>query len=398
MKKKRVLVLGASILQKPLIDKVIEDGYYLGIVDYNENAVCVEQADEFFCVSTTDEKGVYEVAKKFKADAIVTTATDMPVRSIAYSSEKLGLTSISYESSLKATDKALMIQSFEKDGVPHPWYFVLEKENNYDYNQYSIKFPCVIKPTDSSGSRGVKLVDSVDKLNDAIIYSKGFSRNGSVIVEEYLVGQEISIEVMRIDGVSNILAVTKKETTGSPYFVELGHSQPANIEQKLMDELRCLVSATCESIGVKNGPAHIEVMITKEGPKVIEMGARMGGDFITSNLVPLSTGIDMIELMLEISLNEKVVLPIKKQKGSAIRYFKINPGKIKSITRLDDAKKLPGIVEIEICVKEGDNISEIKNSRDRIGHVIAEGDNEIEAIANAERAIKMIKIEVENER
>ena len=201
---------------------------------------------------------------------------------------------------------------------------------------------------------------------------------------------------MCIDGVSNILAVTKKETTGSPYFVELGHSQPANIEEKLMNELRHLVSSTCESIGVKNGPAHIEVMITKEGPKVIEMGARMGGDFITSNLVPLSTGIDMIELMLKISLNEKVVLPSKKQKGSAIRYFNINPGKIKSILRLNDAKNLPGIIEIEICVKEGDNISEIKNSRDRIGHVIAEGDNEIEAIENAERAIKMIKIEVEN--
>ncbi|MDU2709290.1 MAG: lactate dehydrogenase, partial [Finegoldia magna] len=108
--------------------------------------------------------------------------------------------------------------------------------------------------------------------------------------------------------------------------------------------------------------------------------------------------IDMIELMLKISLNETVLIPNKKKKGSSIRYFNINPGRVKSILRLDDAKKLPGIVEIEICVKEGDNISEIKNSRDRIGHVIAEGENENEAIANAERAINMIKIEVENEK
>lgn len=206
---KKVLIIGASILQLPAIQKAKELGYYVGVADYNPEAIGIPYADEYFNVSTIDIDGVVEVAKHFKPDGIMTLATDMPMRAVAAACRELGLPGISPDTALKATDKAEMIKAFEAHGVEHPWYYVVSDRSVFDLIVRQASYPCIIKPTDNAGSRGVVLCHDKPELIKGYEYASHESRGGTVIIEEYLQGPEFSVEVMVVDGVPHVLLLTR---------------------------------------------------------------------------------------------------------------------------------------------------------------------------------------------
>lgn len=391
---KRLLVVGASILQVPAIIKAKEMGLYVAVVDYDSNAIGIKYADDFYNVSTIDQAGVLKVAKKLKIDGIMTLATDMPMRTIAYVAKEMELPGISMETAIKATDKGEMIKSFKEHNVESPWFYIISNEKEYKNIIDKIKYPCVVKPVDSSGSRGVSFVDNSDDLSKAYIYSKKISKNGNIIIEEFLSGSEVSVEVMTIDGVPHILAITDKLTTGAPHFVEMGHSQPSQISSENINKIKNLAIKAVNAIELKNGPAHVEIMLTNNGPKMIEIGARMGGDNITTHLVPLSTGIDMVKATIDIALGNIPDIEPKFKKGSAIRYIKTNPGVIKEILGLNAARAIPGIKEIYLTKNTGEYVGEITNSIDRLGYVISQCEDVKRAIKACEDSIKKIKIKL----
>ncbi|MBE6564074.1 MAG: ATP-grasp domain-containing protein [Ruminococcaceae bacterium] len=370
-------------------------GFYVGVVDYNPNAVGVPLADSFFCVSTIDVEGVVKVAEAFRPDGIMTLATDMPMRSIAAACEKLGLPGISRETAVKSTDKGEMIKAFEKNGVEHPWYYLLSSPEELDRVADKITYPCISKPTDNAGSRGVMLIQSGQQLRDAVLYSSQNGRSGSVIVEEYMRGQEVSVEMMITDGQPHVLQVTDKLTTGAPHFVEMGHHQPSMLSPSDLDKIRDLACRAVKAVGIENGPAHVEIMLTENGPKMVELGARMGGDCITTHLVPLSTGIDMIEATIRIACGEKPDLEPKWKKGSAIRFLDAPCGVITAIEGADQAETIEGVREICFTKQIGDTVSEIGSSTDRAGFVIAQADTAKEAVAVCDSAMERITLSVQ---
>lgn len=390
---KRLLIIGASVLQVPAIRKAKEMGLYVAVADYNPNAVGIPLADEYYNVSTIDEEGVYQAAKEFKADGIMTLATDMPMRSLAYACEKLGLVGLAYDSAVKATDKGEMIKTFEAAKVEHPWYQIIPGGTKPTPGTFS--FPLITKPTDNSGSRGVMLVHNEDELAVALSYSSENGRRGDVIMEEYMQGPEVSVEVMVSHGVPHVLQITDKLTTGAPHFVEMGHSQPSRLPEEAQDAIRDLASRAVLSVGIQNGPAHVEIIRTKNGPKMVELGARMGGDCITTHLVPLSTGIDMVGNTIKIALGEETDLEQKLWKGSAIRYFNAPNGVIREISGVEDAEKLDGVQEITFVKQVGDTVGDIGSSTDRVGFVIAQAESAEEAVEVCERVLQMVKIVVE---
>ncbi len=392
---KRLLIIGASVLQLPAIKRAKELGFYVGVVDYNPNAVGVSLADEYFNVSTIDEQGVAAVAKGFAPDGIMTLATDMPMRSIAVAAASVGLPSISYETAVRSTDKGEMIRAFEAAGVEHPWFYLVDDEAQLESLADEIAYPCVIKPTDNSGSRGVYLARSRDELLGAYAYSRESSRGGRVIVEEYLVGRELSVEIMVTDGEPHVLAVTDKLTTGAPHFVEMGHSQPSSLGGRELASVRDLACRAVTAVGITTGPAHVEIMLTERGPRMIELGARMGGDCITTHLVPLSTGVDMIEATIRSATGEKPDVVQKYARGSAIRYFDVPEGIIRAVSGLDEARAVSGVREITLVRGVGERSSEIGSSTDRVGFVIADGESAEDAIRACEEAISLVKIEID---
>jgi len=389
---KRVLIIGASILQLPAILKAKELGYYVGVADYNPNAVGIPYADEYFNVSTIDVEGVVKVSKEFKPDGIMTLATDMPMRAVARACEVCGLPNISLETAIKATDKGEMIKAFEAAGVEHPWYFIVHNIDVLKKTLDNVTYPCIMKPTDNAGSRGVVLCHDRAELESNYEYSHRESRGGDVIIEEYLQGPEFSVEVLVVDGEPHVLQITDKLTTGAPHFVEMGHSQPTGQSEENKVRIRDLACRAVKAVGINIGPAHVEMILTKDGPKMVELGARMGGDCITTHLVPLSTGIDMVGCTIKLACGEKVDIEPKFLKGSAIRYFETPLGKIKEIEGIEEARRIEGVREVSVVHNVGERIEEIGSSTDRIGFVVAQSDTAEHAIGICECAMKRISV------
>ncbi len=394
MMAKKILIIGASILQVPAIKKAKELGYYVGVIDYNPKAVGIPLADEFFEVSTIDIDGVAETARRFGPDGIMTLATDMPMRSIAKAAEVCGLPGITMDCAIKATDKGEMIKAFEAAGVAHPWYHIAHTDEEFVKATETVSFPCIMKPLDNAGSRGVVLCHSKDELASQYDYSRHESRGAGVIVEEYMEGPEVSVEIIVQGGVPHILQVTDKLTTGAPHFVEMGHSQPSRLAAEDLDAIRNLAGRAALAVGIKNGPAHAEIMLTKDGPKMVEIGARMGGDCITTHLVPLSTGVDMIRATIEIACGIEPDLTPKWNKGAAIRYFDVPCGVIAAIDGVEEAKRIEGVKEIQFTKTVGEPAGEIGSSTDRVGFVIAGGDTADQAVAACESALARVRVTV----
>ena len=390
------MIVGASVLQLPAIIKAKEMGLHVAVVDFNPQAIGISYADKYYNASTMDENAVLAAAEDYQPDGIMTLATDMPMRGVAKTSDILHLHSINYETAVKATDKYDMIKAFKEYDVPSPWYFVVDTLEELKARESDVAFPCIIKPTDNAGSHGVAKVYSFKELLENYEYAHSCSRHGKVIVEEYLDGPEVSVEVMVVNGEVNILQITDKITTEEPHFVEMGHTQPSCLPDATLEAIRKVTIAACKAIGIDKGPAHVEMKVTKRGPVMIELGARMGGDNITTHLVPLSTGIDMVGSTIKVALGEEPDIKPTLHCGSAIRYVEVPFGTITGIENVDEAKQISGVKQITFTKVVGEESTPIQCSNDRIGFVIAQGTTAEEAIAACQKALETISINIKS--
>lgn len=397
---KKIMILGASILQVPAIEKAIDMGLEVVAVDIDSNALGFKIPDvKKEIISTIDIESVMSAAKKHNIDAIMTLASDMPIMTVAKVSKKLGLVGVDLDTAIKATNKSKMRECLKSFGVPVPLFYKVDSLDKCIKAVNEIKdkgYKCILKPADNSGSRGIVLLPDFNEktINIAYNYSKNNSRNKIVMVEEFMEGPEVSVETISVDGKCNIIQITDKITTGAPYFVEMGHSQPSQLPDSIKDKIKEITIAANKAIGIISGPSHTEIKITQNGPKIVEIGARLGGDNITTHLTPLSTGVDMVESCIKIALGETPDIRIKYDKASAIRYFDQSHGRIKSIRGVEEASKLPGIIQISIIHGKDHIINGIKSSSDRVGFVIGQADDCKGAISTVIKALSLIKIDL----
>ncbi|WAW14158.1 ATP-grasp domain-containing protein [Peptostreptococcus equinus] len=397
--KKKLMILGASILQLPAIINAIELGLDTIVVDMNPQAIGFKiEGIKKEIISTNDIPAILMAAKKHKIDGIMTLATDLPMRSVAKVTKELNLIGIDENTALKATNKYEMRNALKKHGVPIPIFYKVSTEQEYIDVVKNMTLPFIVKPVDSSGSRGIFKISSfenIDELKYAYEYSKKYSHVGDVMVEEYMEGFEVSVETLSVDGVCNVIQITDKLTTGAPHFVEIGHSQPTKLSKKIAQDIANVAIKANKAIGIKNGPSHTEIIVTEDGPKIVELGARLGGDNIATHLVPLSTGINIVESCIKIAIGEKPDITSKFYKASAIRYFNQKAGKIKNIEGIETAKNIAGIKQINLVYNIGEEITEINSSSSRMGFVISQNENIDMAINNCIEAIDKIKITIE---
>lgn len=389
--KKTIMILGASILQLPAIEKSLEMGLKVIALDMNPNAVgfsvpgVVKEV-----ISTIDVDAAVEAAQRHQIDGVMTLATDMPMRTVAAVAKECGLVGVTEETAIKATDKSAMRAALKVAGVPIPNYYRVRNSEEYTIAVDSLEGPFMIKPADSSGSRGVLKVVDRENIDSAYEYSKQFSRNGIVVIEECMIGPEVSVETIAIDGEVHVIQITDKMTTGSPHFVETGHTQPTRLY--CVEEIKKIAVAANKAVGIANGPSHTEIIVTEEGPKIVEIGARLGGDCIATHLVPLSTGVNMVEACIRIALGEKPIITPTLCCGSAIRYFKQHAGVVERIEGIEKAEAMPGVKQVSIVHGVGETITDITDSGSRMGFVIAQGTDADEAAEKCEKALEKIDV------
>lgn len=302
-KQEKIIILGGGILQLNLIEKANQKGLETIVLDINENCPGGKLANKFYKISTNDREGVCKICEIEETKNLVTIATDFPTRTIGYVLDKLGGSSGNFDSAILATDKIRMIEKFSEMGVFCPRYCKIGTVRDLERVNF---FPCVIKPSDSSGSRGVTFCQNYDDLYSNYNNTINYSSEKKALVEEFVDGDEYSVEGIVKEKQVIIIQITKKYTTGAPHFVETMHIQPAKLNKYMLRKVSKTVVKAVQSLEIKNSAFHAEFKIFNKEVKMIEIGARGGGDFISTDMVRQSTGIDFLNLILKLAINEPI--------------------------------------------------------------------------------------------
>ena len=307
MNKEKIVIIGANSFQNPLILKAKEKGYETHVFAWESGDIGEKTADYFYPISITEKEKILEECKKIKPVAVASIASDLAVITVNYLAKELGLVGNDPKYSTICTNKYEMRKAFEKNGVNVPKFIEVSKGQKPDLS--TITFPVIVKPTDRSGSRGVTKVERKEDIEKAINNAIEYSFESKAIIEEFIEGNEYSCECISYNGKNHFLTITKKYTTGSPNFIETAHMQPSDLTDEEIEIVKKEIFKGLEALKIKNGPSHSEFKIDKnKNVKIIEIGARMGGDCIGSDLVKISTGYDFVDLTLDVALGKELKL------------------------------------------------------------------------------------------
>lgn len=317
---KKIAIIGAAVFQLPAILKAKEMGLETHVFAWAQGDEGEKQADFFYPISIREKDLILDKCREIGVDGITSIASDLAMETVNYVASELGLAGNTMEATEISTNKHLMRKAFENNGDPSPRSMLVDDSSVLE--KMDLNYPLIVKPTDRSGSRGVKKVSNFNQLRNAVYQAREYSFEKKVVVEEFIEGDEYSIEYISHAGNHWFLSATKKITTGAPFFIEKGHIEPAPVN----DETLTLIQKVCEhaldSLKLENGASHIELKVNNGDIKIIEIGGRMGGDFIGSDLVELSTGYDFVKAVIDVAMGKKPEIPhIEKRNRVGVNFI-----------------------------------------------------------------------------
>lgn len=362
--KKKIAVIGANKPLLPFYRQAKSLGYYIVGIAWEEGAVCKQYCDKFYPVSFTEKDEVLRICKEEHVDGITSFSLESALPMVVYVAQELGLVSNTAECVERTSTKYAQRAAFERDGIPVPGYCMVRQADDLD--KIKLRLPLIVKPLDSGGSQGITMVDKTDALLDAFKEAVAYSRTSCAIVEEYIDGREFSVEALSHNGTHYILQITDKVTSGAPHFIEMQHHQPAEISNDTAERIRTMVKAALTTLRIENSPSHTEIKLNSENNLyIIEIGARMGGDLISSDLVRLSTGYDMVKGALELSTGDFVEPIIRESHFSGVYFYSKLAPEVGGIIK--NHERWPEIVEWEYSE---DPLKDVKSNADRGGYFL----------------------------
>lgn len=422
---KKILILGAGLMQKPAILGAKHLGYKAVVVDANKNAVAVPLADEFYPIDLKDRESLLELAKKLnkkgELKGVFTAGTDFSA-SVSFVAENLGLPAHSFEAALNASDKARMRACFEKEGVPSPKFIEIDENAHAELvSKSDIEFPKVVKPCDNMGGRGCRLVRNQDEFQTSVTTAIKNSRTNRAIFEDYMEGAEFSIDSVVYNGTLTITGFADRHIFYPPYFIEMGHSLPSRVDSKIKNELIATFALGIKALGLTCGVAKADIKYTKKGPMIGEIAARLSGGYMSGWTFPYSSGMNLTEEAMKIAvgqepdylLSNRVSLPWQphesvKNKAQPFELYEISstlvsaerawlsiPGVVSNIYGLSEVKQIYGVRDVLPRVKIGDKVDFPRNNVEKCGNIIAVGINSEQAYKSAEEAISSITLRLE---
>lgn len=364
---KKIVIIGANNFQNPLILKAKQLGYETHVFAWKDGSIGEKTADYFYPISIVEKDKILEKCKEIKPIAICSIASDLATNTVNYVAKELGLPCNNLSCTKKSTNKFLMRQAFKENGVPTPGFEIIDKNMNLEILDY-MKYPLIVKPTDRSGSRSITKIHKKDELIPAIKLAQKDSFENKAIVEEFIEGEEFSIEGISYNGKHNFLAITRKKTTGAPHFIETGHIEPAGLTEEINKKVKEMITKALDALEVENSASHSEFKITPTGDiRIIEIGARMGGDCIGSDLVEISTGYDFKKMVIDVAIGNKPDFTKVVNPRIAVIKFIFNEKDLEKIQEVES--KNPKSVYFKSKI-EKINSHEVKDSSTRFGYYI----------------------------
>lgn len=325
--KKKILLLGGSAQQVPAIEKARKMGYETILIDYLVDNPGQYVADKWYQESTTDIEKVIDIAVKEKVDGILAYASDPAALPAAIVAEKLGLPTNPAKSVEILGIKHKFRKFLKENGFPSPEIFTFNPDddlNEIKDHLQKLKFPIVIKPTDSSGSKGVSFLDDLSSLEKAIIHADEYSRNKILIAEEFIergfpevIGGDIFVENGRITLFGEMACL--RDHNGES-LIPCGKRKPAGLNKKQEESLHAQLQRLIDKLKIQNGELNIEVILDSENiPHFLELGPRAGGNMIPIQLSDIY-GVDLIEANIKAAMGEPVMLKPTEPEESFMTY------------------------------------------------------------------------------
>ena len=369
---KKIAIIGANDFQNPLILKAKSLGYETHVFAWQDGSIGEKTADYFYPISIVEKDEILEKCKEIGIDAIATIASDLATVTVNYVAEKLGLPGNSLECTKKSTNKYEMRKAFKEAGVATPGFEIVSSSKDIEKIS-DMEYPLIVKPTDRSGSRAITKIYKKEELEEAISKAIENSFEKKAIVEEYIEGNEFSAEGITYNGEHKFLTITRKATTGAPNFIETGHIEPAGLSKDMEEKIYKELTKALTALEITNSATHSEFKITPNGDvRIIEIGARMGGDCIGSDLVQISTGYDFVKMVIDVAMGNKPSFEKVTEPKIAVIRFIFNKKDLEDFERVK--KETP---ELIYFVSKIEDISSHKvvDSSSRFGFYILACEN-----------------------
>ena len=397
---KKVLIVGAGIEQVPAIQIAAKLGYEVHTVDYNPNSPGFAHAHHYEVISTTDEEGIFNYVSRNQINGLTTVASETAIPTIARVAARTGLSGMSPETALAATNKDVMRKAVLENGIAVPQFIAVSNYQEAVPYLNKVAGPWVIKPSDSSGQRGMALTSNKEQVKAAIEAARQYAKDGKAMIEEFIQGPEVNVTAVVRNGEIDILSLSHRITEPDRSFgVAIRHLFPVNLTRAMKQAVSDMSVQAIRAIGLENGIAYPQIIVTPDGPRFIEIAARMPGGNMRE-VAWYSSGIDMIKAQILIAMGKPFTLDEIREAHFPSVYvrfithhdFPQSEKPVQRIDGIDEARKLEGIKSCYVHLLPGDFVPPLNNGLARFGGVIAVGGHEQEAIQRAERAAKKVKI------
>ena len=364
---KKLVIIGANDFQNQLILKAKALGYETHVFAWEDGAVGKDTADYFYPISIVEKDKILEKCKEIKPVGVCSIASDLASITVNYVAEGLGLPCNSTKYTEIQTNKYKMREALQNADLPCPKFVLADSSFQRD-SISGFRFPIIVKPTDRSGSRSIMKLETVDGIEEAIARACKDSFENKAIIEEYLDGDEYSMETISYHGEHHYLATTKKFTTGSPRFIETGHQQPSGLPDNDIEKAKKIVFSALDALHIENSAGHSEFKVDKDGNiHIIEIGARMGGDCIGSDLVYLSTGNDFMRMVIDVACGIAPVFEEKSKQSKCEIHFVFTQ---EDLEQLEDIKQKAPETIYRISDLELENMGYTTDSSSRVGYYL----------------------------
>ena len=392
---KKIMVLGAGVMQVPLIKKIREMGHEALVLGIKGNYPGLEFASRAIFEDFTDLEKTLEVAKREKIDAIMTCGIDLPVKTIAYVSEKMGLPGISIKAGEIVNDKALMQECFSQGGVR-----TARHQKVFSYEE-SLKvasdfgFPVMFKAVDSQGSNGITKVLNAEQAKEAFDYAKSVTKHPYILVEEFLDGEEFGAQAFVNKGEIQFILPHGDYVFHGDTGVPLGHYAPCDFDESVIEDCKNQLNLCVKAAKLDTCAINIDYMLCKGKVYVLELGARCGATMLAET-VSIYYGFDYYEQMVIASLDEKPDFSPRYTPcaSATMTLYSETDGVIVSQENLNAPDDR--LIVVQFDKKVGDKVSAFKRGVHRLGHVIVKGKTKEEAEQYLKEVLSKVKITVKS--
>ena len=389
----KALVLAGGFPQIELIRQLKEKSIEVLLADYNENPVAKQYADQYYQVSTLDVEAITNVARSEQVDFLITVCTDQALLTVAKVSELLGLPCyIDYATALNVTNKQYMKDVFVKAGIPTAKHVIRDRLDEVEIR--SMDFPLIVKPVDCNSSKGVRKVETPDELREAFTAAVNFSRTNTAVVEEYIKGAEITVDVYVEDGQAHVLSISNSDKIAeADKFVIFRTIQPAAINEGVKAQVAVIAQQIADAFGIVNSPMLIQMLTDGERAYVIEFSARTGGG-VKHLLIKHVSGFDVVKAVVDLTLGDK---PHVAKESSQTKYLVndfiyCNPGVYDHFEGFEELQAEGYLQDYYIFKWKGARFDGVKSSGDRVGGYTVTADTLDELIAKHKEVRRRIKV------